>query len=372
MTDDKVKVQLAITLVVITLLPLLAAFYFLDSTLRTSLDLGFNPQIRRVLEADSENLIKLRDADPEHRSRYREQFEEVENLKRVYAQPELAKAGILASLRVYFGVGFVAALLLALGVAVLLSRRIARSYKVTFDELVAHREKVRYLQEMSSWQELARMLAHEIKNPLTPIEVLVGSLSRAHASKTPEEFRDLLGQVQTMIAEELNHLKRTVSHFSEFAKLPHSKLTEQPLAEVIRQHVAALAPAFERASIHLEFPDYADELHARVDATLLRQVMANILANGVEANPGQFVHFTIRLSSTADTLQVSVSNDGAPVSADLATRMFDPYISGQSGPDNAGLGLAIVKKIVIEHGGEIAYREVGGHPTFAISLTRVR
>ncbi len=116
---------------------------------------------------------------------------------------------------------------MAVGVAMLLHRRISRTYKVTFHELMAQRDRVSYLEQMASWQELARILAHEIKNPLTPIEVLVTSLSRAYQSKSAEAFREQLSQAQLMIGEELDHLKRTVSRFSEFARLPAAQLVEE-------------------------------------------------------------------------------------------------------------------------------------------------
>ena len=93
----------------------------------------------------------------------------------------------------------------------------------TFDELIRHRQRVRYL-EMASWQDLARMLAHEIR-PLTPIG-LVTSLSKAYTSRSEPEFRALLDQAQTMIVEELGYLKNTVSKFGEFARLPAARLVE--------------------------------------------------------------------------------------------------------------------------------------------------
>ena len=372
MKEDKVRTLLALTLVVVTVLPLLTALYLFENTVRTGLDLAFNRQIHSVLAVSAQNLKTLRDLDPSRRSRYRAQFEEVMELERVYSQPELARASILGSLRVYFGAGLVMAVLLALSVAVLLSRRIASSYQLMLDELVAQREKVRYLQEMASWQELARMLAHEIKNPLTPIESLIRSLVRAYASRTAEEFRNLLEQTQTMVAEELAHLKRTVSRFSEFAQLQRAELTEQPLADVLRKHVAALEPLYENACIELDIPPNRMNARARVDVTLLRQVLANVISNGVAANRGRPVHFVIRLGGTAETLEIAICNDGVPVATELAPRIFDPYISDHSATGNMGLGLAIVKKIVIEHGGEIAYAEVGGQPTFTMSIASVQ
>jgi signal transduction histidine kinase len=371
MNDRRIKALLFLTILVMTVLPFTAAFYFLDHALGTSLDLGFNQSIVQVLNTGSQNLKTLKRLDPGQQDRYRAQFEAVERLKRVYSSPDLVKAGISASLRIYFGLGVAAAVLLSVLLAVLLSRSIARSYERTFDDLIHHKEKVRYLEEMASWQELAKMLAHEIKNPLTPIEVLMSSLSKAYSSKSEREFREQLGQTQTMIAEELSHLKDTVNKFSEFSRLPSVSLVKEDLPSVVAQLVNVIAASFENADIHVTAPPAAAPIFARLDATLFRRVLTNIVRNGVEANPGCRVQFLVLMASDEDSVSVSVSNDGPPVPREIAGRIFDPYVCGKSGKDNMGLGLAIVRKIVIEHGGEIAYAEEAARPVFTISLPRV-
>ena len=240
MSDHKVGLMLVCTILITTLLPLTAAFYFVNRALQTSLNLGFNPQVVQALESSSANLKTLKSLDPLHRERYRQEFEATENLHHVYAQPQWVKGTILGSLEIYFGAGLAGAVLLSVPLAILLGRRIRTSYRDTFRELLAQRERVRYLEHMSSWQELAKVLAHEIKNPLTPIEVLVTSLGKAYQSKTPEEFQAQLGRTQTIVAEELAHLKQTVSRFSEFAQLPQAQLVETnpaTLIEIGRAHV---------------------------------------------------------------------------------------------------------------------------------------
>jgi signal transduction histidine kinase len=371
MNDRRIKALLFLTISVMAVLPLTAAFYFLDHALGTSLDLGFNQSIVQVLNTGSQNLKTLKRLDPGQQDHYRQQFEAVERLKRVYLSPDLVKAGIFASLRIYFGLGVAAAVLLAVLLAALLSRSIAHSYERTFHELMHHKEKLRYLEEMASWQELAKMLAHEIKNPLTPIEVLVSSLSKAHLSKSEREFREQLGQTQAMIAEELSHLKNTVNKFSEFSRLPSVQLVREDLPGVVAQLVKVIAATFDRADIHVIPPLATAPIHARLDATLFRQVLTNIVRNGVEANPGRRVQFAVLMASDEDSISVSISNDGLPVPLEIASRIFDPYVSGKSGKDNMGLGLAIVRKIVIEHGGEIVYAEEAARPVFTISLPRV-
>jgi signal transduction histidine kinase len=361
---------LGVTIFVMAALPLTAAFFLLQGALRTSLDLGFNAQIARTLDHASANLRALGRLDEANRARYRAQFDEVEELKQVYSDPELIKQQVLASLRLYFGIGLGAVVLLSVGLATLLSRRIARRHARNIALLSREQDKVRYLQEMSSWQELAKMLAHEIKNPLTPIEVLVTSLSKAYLAKDQPEFLAHLTETQIMIGEELRHLKATVNKFSEFARMPQVQLTALDLAAELRSLLKSLPALADAAEFDVQVPA---GLHAvvKLDATLFRQVLANLIRNGIEATPGSRVRFEFRLEERAGQLELRISNDGAPVSAETAERMFDPYITTKSGKENMGLGLAIVKKIVLEHGGEIRYEERAGRPVFVIALPTV-
>jgi signal transduction histidine kinase len=368
MKAGDVRVPLFLTIVLMSAAPLSAAFYLLDQTLETSLNLGFNAQIVGVLDQSSENLRMLGRLDTVHRDEYRAQFEQVRNLQQVYSNPRLIRSSIKDSLKIYFGAGLVATVLLSVCAASLLSKRIATRYRLMFEELARQREKVSYLHEMSSWQELARMLAHEIKNPLTPIEVLVSSLSRSYLQKGEIEFREQLSRTQSMINEELAHLKNTVNRFSEFARLPQVVVSDQNVADTLAQQVKTLSNTIDDADI--EFRAQTSDARALLDSTLLRQVLTNIVRNGIEANPGERVRFDICLSADADQLQLTIANDGVPVPLELAPRIFDPYVSSKSGSSNMGLGLAIVKKIVLEHGGEISYRESAGHPVFVLTMPR--
>jgi len=112
-------------------------------------------------------------------------------------------------------------------------------------------------------------------------------------------------------------------------------------------------------------------VRTRMDATLFRQVLANLVTNGVEANPGCHVTFVVQLACFSESVRILVSNDGAPVPYEIAGRVFDPYVSTKAAKESMGLGLAIVKKIIVEHGGAIAYVEHGRHPCFVITLPRM-
>src|SRR5262249_5101160 len=197
---------------------------------------------------------------------------------------------------------------------------ISNSYQPPLHELCPQEDRVRYIEQMASWQELARILAHEIKNPLTPIEVLVTSLGRAHADKSHEEFGELLKQTQSMVREEIGHLKQTVRNFGDFARLSSAQLETAEPATLIREQLAALSASFEAARLELDASGCPAGLRARMDPLLFRQVLTNIIANGVEANPGRAVCFILRVSGDASSARIALSNDGVPVPPEIAAR----------------------------------------------------
>ncbi len=367
MNDRKVRLLLFLAIFIVSALPLLAALHLLDSTLKTSLSLGFNAQVTRALEDGAQNLKTLRTLDPERQAAYRQQFESLQQLQQVYSDPEIIRRGVLGSLRIYFALGFIAVVAVSVFLALLLSRKIARAYKYTFAELIAQREKVRYLQEISSWQELAKVLAHEIKNPLTPIEVLVSSLDKSHRTLDSAEFAQHLLRTQLIIAEEMQHLKRTVNKFADFARLPAVQLIRVDLRDALAKSLQAIAATLEPAQLELQFAEGA-LVEVELDSTLFRQVLTNIVRNGMEANPRQLVRFDVMVSLQDASVEIAVANDGVPVPAELSERIFDPYFSTKSSAENMGLGLAIVRKIVIDHGGDIHYEQRCDRPIFVISL----
>ena len=367
MSDGHVRRLLFLAILIVTVLPLSAALYFLDNSLKTSLSLGFNPQVAHALNDGADNLKTLRVLDPQRQEVYRRQFESLQQLRHVYSNPEVVRGSILDSLRIYFAGGLVLAVLFSVVMAALLSRRIAQAYKQTFDELTQQREKVRYLHEISAWQEMAKMLAHEIKNPLTPIELLMSSLTQSHRTLNTGEFSVRLHETQGMIAEELLHLKRTVNKFSDFARLPEVQLSSLDLQVVLPEMLKAIAATCGDAAIAIRFTDPAP-MAIGMDATLFRQALTNIVRNGIEANPERRVSFKLRIGRLPDAVEINLGNDGVPVSEALAARMFDPYVSTKRGPDNMGLGLSIVRKIILDHGGDIRYATVEQHPVFCIVL----
>jgi len=371
---SKVNLLLFISIMVMAVTPLLVSLYFVDNALQTSLNLGFNSQISRVLDDHATNLKALGHLDTANQDKYRQQFEETQNLRTVYESGDFVRKTLHHSLLIYFLLGLVIALVVSVLAASLLSRKISSSFRVAHEQLAAQHEKIRYLEEISSWQELAKILAHEIKNPLTPIEMLMTSLSRSYREQPAERFAEFMTHTQNVILEELKQLKDTVQKFSAFSQLPSVHTARVDMCETLTQQATAINNTTLNARIVFARPCQQKIFFTNLDTTLFRQVLNNLVLNGVEANPGMVVVFSIAINSIDGVLAITVMNDGVPIDATLAPRIFDPYVSSKRSKDktnNMGLGLAIVRKIMLEHAGDIRYEKQNGYPAFILTLPAV-
>jgi PAS domain S-box-containing protein len=223
-------------------------------------------------------------------------------------------------------------------------------YVVVFDDITS----LMHAQRDAAWGEVARRLAHEIKNPLTPIQLAAERLRRRLAGKLPEEEADILDRATHTIVQQVETLKGMVNAFSEYARAPELKLSLVDLNELVGE-VIELYRAQE-SSVILELQTDAQLRPLRADRGRLRQVLNNLIANGLEAVDGVVngrVTVATRFSSgpEGDSAVIMVTDNGHGFRQELLARVFEPYVTSK--PKGTGLGLAIVKKIAEEHGGSI-------------------
>ena len=185
---------------------------------------------------------------------------------------------------------------------------------------------------------MARRLAHEIKNPLTPIQLMVQELQARYTGDDPR-YRKLLDDAREIVSEEIAGLRRQVDAFTAFAKLPRVEPRPLDLAEV------ALDVARDGV-LTVDAP--AEPVTVRGDRLLLRRALANLVDNAREAG-ARTVRVTWRRDG--DRALLFLDDDGPGVDAEVRDRLFDPYVTSK--PHGTGLGLAIVKKTVLEHGGHV-------------------
>lgn len=218
-------------------------------------------------------------------------------------------------------------------------------------------------QRASAWQEVARRMAHEIKNPLTPIQLSAERIAKRFADNggngggTSKADRSLIGQVvdesTATILREVTSLKMMVDEFSRFARLPDIKLTPGSLNDVIVQAVAVFDDRFAKIEITTELA--ADLPEIALDAEQLKGVFVNLIQNAVEAMDetaaGPRVVISTRYDGARDIVVSEVSDNGRGIAAGDLQKLFQPYFSTKG--RGTGLGLAIVNRIISEHRGRI-------------------
>ncbi len=198
---------------------------------------------------------------------------------------------------------------------------------------------------LAAWAEMARIIAHEIKNPLTPIRLSVEHLREVWRRKAPD-FERVLEDCVSNVLRQTEELRRSASEFGDYSRLPRAEIQPTDVGGLVREAAAAYAAAPGIRWV----VDAPAGLLAMGDPRLLSRVFSNLVGNSVDAleNGGE-----IRLAAQLrdGRIEASVEDDGPGVAPEILPRLFDPYFSAKSG--GSGLGLAIAKKIVEEHGGSI-------------------
>ena len=227
---------------------------------------------------------------------------------------------------------------------------LGRAFDRMVAELAEARPRLEYLQKVSAWQEVARRLAHEIKNPLTPIQLSVQELASKYRDGDPE-YEKLLATAQEILAEEIGTIRRLVDDFSAFAKLPKVAPAPVDLGQIVDDFVRAHA----EWQPFLRYAPPAAPVGAEGDRMLIRRVLVNLVENAVQAASGAGRAPTVTLSVSADAARgvatLVVDDNGPGIPARERERVFDPYVTTKE--HGTGLGLAIVRKIVLDHGGDV-------------------
>lgn len=352
--------------------------------------------------------------EPEHRAQLvavfatdRARFDELEHMSRfvdTYRQVEQRRGSDESSYLQAFALLLGITILAAAGVGVLLARSVssriaelaratervgagdltirvperghdeiadlARAFNRMVGEVESSRARIEYLQRISAWQEMARRLAHEIKNPLTPIQLAVQELHSRYQG-TDSQYRKLVDSTLEIVEDEVRTLRRLVSEFSDFARLPRAELTREDLAAFLEEqcdrirHVEDEAEQDQttdpnqpaRPSLDLRCRLGVSPAPVLMDRQMLRRVLVNLVRNAVEAARDAHrstVTVDVRLARERDCLLLDIEDDGPGIDDVLREVVFDPYFTTKH--TGTGLGLAIVKKAIVEHGGSIEAR----------------
>lgn len=228
-------------------------------------------------------------------------------------------------------------------------------------QLIEQRDRAIQAERVAAWRELARRLAHELKNPLFPLQITVENLQRA---RERPEFDEVFRESTETLLSELANLKTIIGRFSDFAKMPTPRFEKTDVNEIVRAVVKLYDARLRNIAPALELAE--GELLAPADPDQLRRALGNLVLNAMDAMPSGGT-LRIRTERGEASVRVSISDSGQGLTEEECARLFTPYYTTKQ--HGTGLGLAIVQSVVSDHHGKISVMsEPGRGATFIIDL----
>lgn len=246
---------------------------------------------------------------------------------------------------------------------------LGRTFNAMQAQLADSRERLAAQERQLAWGEMARQVAHEIKNPLTPMKLSVQHLRRAKGEADPAKFERMFDRVTTTLLEQIDALTRIASDFSTFGRLPRRRVERLDLRAVAGEAVRLMGDEDPSATIGVDVPEAP--LWVDADHEELRRVFINLVKNALQATHGRpEQRVVVRLHAEGAEAVAHVEDTGGGIPADLVPRIFEPNFSTKT--SGTGLGLAIARKAVEDSGGTIAFEtEEGVGTTFTLRLPLV-
>jgi len=245
---------------------------------------------------------------------------------------------------------------------------LAGSFNRMTNELLQQKEQLVQSERVAAWRELARRLAHELKNPLFPLQLTVENLLRAR-QQNPEQFEEIFRESASTLLAEIANLKTIISRFSEFSRMPQPQFQRVELNDVV-ENVSRLFQAQlrtpDRAPLECKLELAEGMPQVAADPELLHRALSNLVLNAMDAMP-QGGTLTLRTRREGEWAILEVADTGAGLTPEECERLFTPYYTSKA--HGTGLGLAIVQSIVSDHGGRISVLSDAGRGTaFVIEL----
>jgi two-component system nitrogen regulation sensor histidine kinase NtrY len=244
---------------------------------------------------------------------------------------------------------------------------LAQSFNHMTQQLSEQRDRLVQSERVAAWRELARRLAHELKNPLFPLQLTLENLIKAR-EMPGADFEEIFRESTETLSAEIANLKNIVGRFSDFSKMPKPQLEEVNVADVLRNISALYEPALQQhhptIGFHCRISD--ESLRVSADPDLLHRALSNLVLNAMDAMPNGGT-LTIDTARRSDSVELRISDTGTGMTAEECERIFTPYYTTKQ--HGTGLGLAIVQSVISDHNGTIRVESMpGSGTTFVVEL----
>lgn len=243
--------------------------------------------------------------------------------------------------------------------------RLGEAFNRMTEQLAEQRDRLVQAERVAAWRELARRLAHELKNPLFPLQITIENLQRSRGLP-PEQFDEVFRESTGTLLAGLADLKHIVARFSDFAKMPRPALQTVNLNQVVGNAMKLFEAQLDDAGIRAAMDLSPDLPAVRADAEQIGRALRNLVLNAVDAMPGGGT-LTVRTLAHDGAVRLEVADTGEGLTPEECERLFTPYYTTRT--HGTGLGLAIVQSVVADHGGRISVASAPGRgTTFRIDL----
>ena len=246
--------------------------------------------------------------------------------------------------------------------------QLASAFNEMTQTLTAQREQLVQTERVAAWRELARRLAHELRNPLFPLQITVENLQKARQLDA-KQFLEVFNESTATLKAELANLNAIVGRFSDFSKMPTPHFARVNVNEALRNAVRLFEPQFNAVGKPPIIPEYfLTEALPEIDADpdLLHRAFQNLVLNALDAMPAGGT-LTLRTTEHEGNVRIEVADTGKGLTPEECSRLFTPYYTTKV--QGTGLGLAIIQSVISDHHGTISVSSDEGHgTTFRIEL----